>query len=124
MTIKSSLLLLLLMAWNFNNLAQISNATKGSLYIQEVADQVEPVKILHAEHLYIDLIRDLWARKGEKEWNIAFGITDKLRFDSHEALIEYDWAPINRVGFEGELPFTFYSGIPEAYQDAIPSHQL
>lgn len=59
MTIKSSLLLLLLMAWNFNNLAQISNATKGSLYIQEVADQVEPVKILHAEHLYIDLIRDL-----------------------------------------------------------------
>jgi hypothetical protein len=28
----------------------------------------EPDKVLHAELLYIDLIRDLGARKGEKEW--------------------------------------------------------
>ncbi|HAI17051.1 MAG TPA: phosphoribosylformylglycinamidine synthase, partial [Xanthomarina gelatinilytica] len=42
-----------------------------SLYIAEVEESKEPLKILHAEPLYIDLIRDLGARKGEKEWNIG-----------------------------------------------------
>lgn len=104
--------------------AQITHTERDSLYIQKVETQKDPVKVLHAEPLYIDLIRDLGARKGEKEWNIGLGLTDKLKFDSYEALVEYEWAPIDRLGLEIELPFTFYS--PNNYQsrDSIPSNKL
>ena len=37
---------------------------RDSLYIQEVEEKQEPDKVLHAEPLFIDLIRDLGARKG------------------------------------------------------------
>lgn len=79
-----------------------------SLYIQEVEDRLRPDKVLHAEPLYIDLIRDLGARKGEREWNVGLGLTDKLRYDAYQALVEYEWAPVDRLGLEVELPFTFY----------------
>lgn len=68
-----------------------------------------PIKILHAEPLYIDLIRDLGARKGEKEWNVGMGLTDKLNYDSYEMLVEYEWAPIDRLGLEIEVPVTINS---------------
>ncbi|WP_333875410.1 HAEPLYID family protein [Flavobacterium sp.] len=84
------------------------NHLLDSLYIHEVEAIKEPAKVLHAEPLYIDLIRDLGARKGEKEWNIGFGITDNKSYDIYNALIEYEWAPIDRLGFEIELPFSFY----------------
>ena len=32
---------------------------------------VKPAKISHAEPLYLDLVRDLGARKGEREWNVG-----------------------------------------------------
>ncbi|MEZ0486542.1 HAEPLYID family protein [Fibrella aquatica] len=80
-----------------------------SLYINEVEDQQKPVKVLHAEPLYIDLIRDLGARKGEKEWNVGLGLTDNLRYDAYQALVEYEWAPADRIGLEVELPFSFYT---------------
>lgn len=79
-------------------LAQNNNQLQDSLYIQEVKESQAPAKVLHAEPLYIDLIRDLGARKGEKEWNLGFGLTDNLSFDSYEALVEYEWAPIDRLG--------------------------
>lgn len=79
-----------------------------SLYIAEVEQKTELYKVLHAEPLYIDLIRDLGARKGEKEWNVAFGIIDNNNYDRYEALIEYEWAPIDRLGLEIEVPFSFY----------------
>lgn len=79
-----------------------------SLYIQTVQDRTEPDKVLHAEPLYIDLIRDLGARKGEQEWNVGFGISDKNQYDEYVALVEYEWAPIDRLGLEVELPFSFY----------------
>jgi len=92
--------------------AQILKKNKKTLldsaYIKEVEDKIEPDKILHAEPLYIDLIRDLGARKGEREWNVAMGLVDKNNFDKYEALVEYEFAPINRLGFEVELPFSFY----------------
>lgn len=72
------------------------------------AGQEQPLKLLHAEPLYIDLIRDLGARKGEREWNIGMGLTDNLQYDSYTSLVEYEWAPVNRLGLEVELPFTFY----------------
>lgn len=78
-------------------------------YIAKVEDAREPDKVLHAEPLYIDLIRDLGARKGEREWNLGFGILDYDDFDEYEALVEYEFAPINRLGLEIELPFSFFS---------------
>ncbi|CAM4122552.1 HAEPLYID family protein [Gillisia limnaea] len=124
MNIKTILMLIMLLASSTYSIAQITKFEKDSIYIQQVEDQKEPDKVLHAEPLYIDLIRDLGARKGEKEWNIGLGLTDNLKFDSYEALIEYEWAPIDRLGLEVELPFTFYSPVNGAENDSIPSNQL
>jgi hypothetical protein len=87
---------------------EINKTLKDSLYIDEVQNKTEKPKVLHAEPLYIDLIRDLGARKGEKEWNVGFGITDNDQYDEYLALVEYEWAPIDRLGLEVELPFTIY----------------
>ena len=95
-----------------------------SLYIEEFEDEKEPDKVLHAEPLYIDLIRDLGARKGEKEWNLGLGITDNIGFDSYEALVEFEFAPINRLGLEIEFPFTFYSAQQNVPKDSIPPDRL
>lgn len=84
------------------------NNQLDSLYINEIEEIKEPAKNLHAEPLYIDLIRDLGARKGEKEWNVGFGITDNKSYDSYQALVEYEFAPMDRLGLEVELPFSFY----------------
>lgn len=84
-------------------------------------DQIQRDKVRHAEPLYIDLIRDLGARKGEKEWNIGLGLTDKLDYDTYEALIEYEFAPIDRLGLEIELPFEFHSGRD---LDSVPPNKL
>lgn len=81
---------------------------KDSLYINEVENMEKPDKVLHAEPLYIDLIRDLGARKGEKEWNVGIGLTDQGDFDKYITLVEYEFAPIHRLGFEAELPFSLY----------------
>ncbi|MGG8495223.1 HAEPLYID family protein [Tenacibaculum sp. TC6] len=124
MNIKIIKTLVLVLAYTVPTIAQTTNAEKDSLYIQQVEDTKEPAKVLHAEPLYIDLIRDLGARKGEKEWNIGFGLTDKLQFDSYEALIEYEWAPIDRLGFEIELPFTFYAPTSQTEASTVPSNRL
>lgn len=86
--------------------AQTENNT-DSLYIAKIQDNT-PAKVLHAEPLYIDLIRDLGARKGEKEWNVGMGITDNNNYDEYTALVEYEWAPMDRLGLEVELPFSLY----------------
>ena len=101
-----------------------SDSVKDSRYIEEVENKQKPAKVLHAEPLYIDLIRDLGARKGEKEWNLGFGLTDNLKFDSYETLIEYEWAPADRLGLEVELPFTFYSPVNGTRRDSVPSNKL
>lgn len=95
-----------------------------SLYINEVEEGQQMDKVLHAEPLYIDLIRDLGARKGEREWNFGMGITDNERYDSYEALIEYEFAPIDRIGFEVELPFSFFSPLEGADKSEAPAHKL
>jgi hypothetical protein len=83
-----------------------------SVYIAN-AENLKPKqrpKVLHAEPIYIDLMRDLGAHKGEKEWNVGVGMQDNLEYNSYKSLVEYEWAPIERLGLEVELPFTFYSG--------------
>lgn len=118
-TLKTTLFsTLALLSIVFNTIAQTEkereNTTLDSLYIQEVENKHELVKVLHAEPLYIDLIRDLGARKGEKEWNVGLGLTDNNSYDEYLALVEYEWAPIDRLGLEVELPFTFYPSNKDA----------
>lgn len=86
----------------------IPNEVADQIYISEVQDAFPKDKVLHAEPLFIDLIRDLGARKGESEWNVGAGINDRLRDDHYAYLIEYEWAPIDRLGLEVELPVTIY----------------
>jgi hypothetical protein len=124
MIIKKIGMPIILLVSTTYSFAQIADAKKDSLYIQQVENHKEPDKVLHAEPLYIDLIRDLGARKGEKEWNLGLGLTDNLNFDSYEALVEYEWAPVDRLGLEVELPFTFYSPTNGATNDAVPANQL
>lgn len=69
----------------------------------------KPLKIQHAEPLFIDLIRDLGARKGEREWNLGVGMFDRLNYDKYESLIEYEWAPVDRLGLEIEVPVSIYT---------------
>lgn len=124
MNIKIFLMPILVLAFSQITIAQNLAAEKDSTYVQEVEQQQLPAKVFHAEPLYIDLIRDLGARKGEKEWNLGLGLADHLHFDSYEALVEYEWAPIDRLGLEIELPFTFYSPVNGSLPESIPSHRL
>lgn len=93
-----------------------------SLYIEEVQAKRDPVKVLHAEPLYIDLIRDLGARKGEREWNVGLGLTDNNTYDEYVALVEYEWAPADRLGLEVELPFSLH--YPTAGNGSAPGSKL
>lgn len=88
-------------------------------YIAEVEDPTPQSidKVLHAEPLYIDLIRDLGARAGELEVNLGYGVQDKREFAKFEYLAEIEWAPINRLGVEFELPFSQFSQFAERTAD-------
>ncbi|HMP29059.1 MAG TPA: HAEPLYID family protein [Saprospiraceae bacterium] len=101
---------------------KIQDEVLDSIYIAEIENKPGKSKVLHAEPLYIDLIRDLGARKGEKEWNVAFGLNDNARYDKYEALVEYEWAPLDRLGLEIELPFSFY--YPTSENTTVPSSKL
>lgn len=107
--------------------AKQERIVSDSLFIQEYESpkSAEKPKVLHAEPLYIDLIRDLGARKGEKEWNVGVGMSDKRSFDEYEALIEYEWAVIDRLGLEVEIPVTIYSRQNGAARDITkPSNRI
>ncbi|WP_426060199.1 HAEPLYID family protein [Hymenobacter sp. B1770] len=101
---------------------QLKNDKLDSIYIRETEDKPGRDKVLHAEPLYIDLIRDLGARKGEKEWNVGVGITDNKNFDEYIALVEYEFAPIDRLGLEIELPFSI--SYPTEKSVAAPKSKL
>ncbi|MCU0422734.1 MAG: phosphoribosylformylglycinamidine synthase [Bacteroidia bacterium] len=106
-------------------LEEVDKAYLDSIYIGETENIKGIDKVFHAEPLFIDLIRDLGARKGEREWNIGMGMVDKNRFDEYNALIEYEWAPINRLGLEVELPFSFYYPLDKTFaKDSIPLSRL
>ena len=96
-----------------------------TLSIDSAINKKLPLKILHAEPLYIDLIRDLGARKGEKEWNLGMGLTDNSDFDEIELLVEYEWAVANRLGLEFEVPVTLYSKNSQSpAQTSQPSNRV
>lgn len=112
---KSHWIVILILLVSFTSFSQdipvelTEQEKRDSTYIHEIERVKAPAKVLHAEPLYIDLIRDLGARKGEKEWNVGVGMTDKLSHDEYSALVEYEWAVIDRLGLEVEVPLTFYS---------------
>ena len=103
---------------------KIINELLDQLYIEEIENKNQSVKVLHAEPLYIDLIRDLGARKGEKEWNVGMGLIDRKKYDEYEALVEYEFAPIDRLGLEIELPFSFYYAPKDDTSSKAPSSRL
>ncbi|HRD51393.1 MAG TPA: HAEPLYID family protein [Flavobacteriales bacterium] len=109
-------------------LAQEPEVTDGnerdSLYIAEVENAPGRPKLLHAEPLFIDLIRDLGARKGEREWNLGFGLTDNLGYDAYEMLVEYEFAPIDRLGFEVEVPVTLYAPQRNGKENGRPADRV
>lgn len=116
---------LTLIAQEEPNSTRIINEQLDSIYIAEIEEvKGQKLKILHAEPIFIDLIRDLGARKGEKEWNIGFGITDKNKFDSYEGLIEYEFAPIDRLGLEIEVPITIIASNNREVKDSLPSNRI
>ncbi len=127
---KKNIALLAMFLLALNSIAQRNEledvkAKLDSLYIDEVENvRNQKPKVLHAEPLYIDLIRDLGARKGESEWNVGFGIHDNTNFDRYEALIEYEWAIIDRLGLEIEFPFSFYVERDSENVEPIPESRL
>ncbi|MCU0616818.1 MAG: hypothetical protein MUD17_07035 [Gemmatimonadaceae bacterium] len=92
----------------------VARAALDSGLIARLEGHTGSAKVLHAEPLYIDLMRDLGARKGEAEWNVGLGLTDRNNYDNIEALVEFEWAPIDRLGLEIEIPMSFYSAFPGA----------
>lgn len=104
---------------------KLNKADKDSVYISEFEHVLgEKPKVLHAEPLFVDLIRDLGARKGEKEWNLGVGLTDMVKYDQYTALVEYEFAPIDRLGIEIELPFSFYFHGKGTSKDSVPGNKL
>lgn len=69
--------------------------------------RVPPEKVSHAEPVYFDLIRDLGARKGERELNVGMGISRHPSYSEYFYLVEYEFAPVNRLGLEIEIPLVF-----------------
>lgn len=102
--------------------SSLAKKNLDSMYIIEVEGKRASDKVLHAEPLYIDLIRDLGARQGEKEWNVGFEFIDNNDYVGYATLVEYEFAPIDRLGFEVELPFSFYYQTNQ--EESVPSSRL
>lgn len=65
-------------------------------------------KVHHAEPLYYDLVRDLGARKGEREINIGAEFINYKNYTKYGLLAEYEFAPVDRLGLEVEVDFSFF----------------
>lgn len=83
----------------------------------------KPLKIQHAEPLYIDLMRDLGAHKGEAEFNLGFGMANHTNYYEYNGFIEYEWAVANRLGLEVEIPFSFNKGIGTTHSP-MPNNKI
>ncbi len=82
-------------------------------------------KIHHAEPLYMDLIRDLGARRGERELNIGGAMQLNKQYTSYAGFVEYEFAPFNRLGMEVELPLAFYQPLTLDDKQAVtPKNRL
>lgn len=73
-----------------------------------LAQNTKPVKVFHAEPLFMDLVRDLGGRKGEKEVNVAADFSHFKEYNHYMMLAEYEFVPVNRLGVEAETDFSFF----------------
>lgn len=93
-------------------------ATVGSAQ----TDPPRPDKVLHAEPLYFDLVRDLGARTGEQEFNLGADFIHTLNHHKYALLAEYEFAPIHRLGFEVEIDFSFFK--QTGFKTETPNNKL
>jgi hypothetical protein len=82
----------------------------------------KPGKVSHAEPLYADLVRDLGARKGEKEFNIGSDFSAATHYNKSTFLAEYEFAPVDRLGLEAEADFSLFHRISP--DEHIPANKL
>jgi hypothetical protein len=85
------------------------SSARDSAFLERVERVTSSPKVYHAEPIGIDLMRDLGARKGEAEWNMGFAQKDKGNYDELLTFVEYEWAPVNRLGLEVEVPVVFHA---------------
>ena len=83
---------------------------------------IERAKVHHIEPLFLDLVRDLGARKGEKEFNVGADFVNTTTYSQYDVLAEYEFAPIDRLGLEIETDFSFYNQISDV--EEIPQNKL
>lgn len=102
--------------------ADTSAAVRDSIFLQRVERVTASPKVYHAEPIAIDLMRDLGARKGEAEWNVGIVQTDRLGYDDLVVFAEYEWAPIDRLGLEVEVPVVFHTRFGGG--DKVPANQV
>ncbi|WP_124397875.1 HAEPLYID family protein [Thermaurantimonas aggregans] len=107
-----------------SDLDQLEDRIIDSTYIAEYETFQGKPKVLHAEPLFIDLIRDLGARKGEAEWNVGLGLFNKKNYDEILFFVEYEWAVIDRLGLEIEIPVNFFSPHLGANPNERPQNQI
>lgn len=81
-------------------------------------------KLLHAEPLYTDLIRDPGSRKGARELNLGWKTRDKNTYLEQGGFIEYEFSPVNRLGLEVELPFRYHFIGKEGNTEALPRKKI
>ena len=94
-----------------------------ALLAQESQDRL-PVKVKHAEPLYLDLMRDLGARKGEAEFNVGYGIQQFSDSKAHTGFVEYEWAIADRLGLEVEVPLRFSKNKTSSYHQDVEGLKL
>ncbi|WP_344830729.1 HAEPLYID family protein [Chryseobacterium ginsenosidimutans] len=70
-------------------------------------DNNKETELKHYMPLYLDFPAEMNVKKGYQEINIAGGYADFKNFEGVRTLIEYDFAPIDKLGFEIEVPFIF-----------------
>jgi hypothetical protein len=79
-------------------------------------------KVTHAEPLYLDLVRDMGARRGEGEWNISTRMEHTPGNLHLHPSIEYEWAILNRLALEVELPADVQLATPNPASDDTKPH--
>lgn len=95
-----------------------------SLHLCKAQMTSKPVKVSHAEPIFQDLVRDLGARKGEKELNVGVDFSGTSKYKENGYLAEYEFAPINRLGLEVETDFSFFSPKKGSTKDEVPGNRL
>lgn len=83
-----------------------------------------PLKIKHAEPVFNDIVRDLGARKGERELNIGYETEKNAEYGTQGGFIEYEFAPVNRLGVELEIPFQFQSSNHKEGYNSAPRNKI